>query len=71
MRITGRIKDLIIRGGENVAPKEVEDVLRLHPAVADVSVYAVSSKFFGEEVAAAIQAAPGRVDRRARSDAVL
>ena len=38
VRITGRIKDLIIRGGENIAPKEVEDVLRQHPAVADVSV---------------------------------
>jgi fatty-acyl-CoA synthase len=55
VRITGRIKDLIIRGGENVAPKEVEDVLRQHPAVLDVSVYAMSSEFFGEEVAAAIR----------------
>jgi fatty-acyl-CoA synthase len=55
VRITGRIKDLIIRGGENIAPKEVEDVLRLHPAVADVSVYGISSEFFGEEVAAAIR----------------
>jgi fatty-acyl-CoA synthase len=58
VRITGRIKDLIIRGGENVAPKEVEDVLRHHPAVADVSVYAVASEFFGEEVAAAIRVHP-------------
>jgi fatty-acyl-CoA synthase len=59
VRITGRIKDLIIRGGENVAPKEVEDVLRQHPAVADVSVYGVTSEFFGEEVAAAIRPHPG------------
>jgi fatty-acyl-CoA synthase len=59
VRITGRIKDLIIRGGENIAPKEVEDVLRQHPAIADVSVYAVSSEFFGEEVAAAIRPQPG------------
>jgi len=59
VRITGRIKDLIIRGGENVAPKEIEDVLRQHPAVADVSVYAIASAFFGEEVAAAIRAHPG------------
>jgi fatty-acyl-CoA synthase len=59
VRITGRIKDLIIRGGENVAPKEVEDVLRLHPAVSDVSVYGISSDFFGEEVAAAIRPHPG------------
>ena len=55
IRITGRIKDLIIRGGENIAPKEVEDVLRMHPSVADVSVYGINSDFFGEEVAAAIR----------------
>ena len=59
VRITGRIKDLIIRGGENIAPKEVEDALRVHPAIADVSVYAVKSEFFGEEVAAAIRPHPG------------
>jgi fatty-acyl-CoA synthase len=60
IRITGRIKDLIIRGGENVAPKEIEDVLRLHPGVRDVAVYGVSSAFFGEEVAAAIRRQPGQ-----------
>jgi fatty-acyl-CoA synthase len=59
VRITGRIKDLIIRGGENVAPKEVEDVLRQHPAVLDVSVYGIASEFFGEEVAAAVRVQPG------------
>ena len=59
VRITGRIKDLIIRGGENIAPKEIEDVLRQHPAVADVSVYGIASDFFGEEVAAAIRVHPG------------
>ena len=59
VRITGRIKDLIIRGGENIAPKEIEDVLRQHPAVADVSVYGISSEFFGEEVAAAMRPQPG------------
>ena len=59
VRITGRIKDIIIRGGENIAPKEVEDVLREHPAIADASVYAVKSEFFGEEVAAAIRVKPG------------
>ena len=59
VRITGRIKDVIIRGGENIAPKEVEDVLRDHPAVADASVYAVASQFFGEEVAAALRLHPG------------
>jgi fatty-acyl-CoA synthase len=59
VRITGRIKDIIIRGGENIAPKEVEDVLRSHPAIADASVYAVASEFFGEEVAAALRVRPG------------
>ena len=63
VRITGRIKDLIIRGGENVAPKEIEDALRHHPAVADVSVYGITSEFFGEEVAAAIRIhAGGSID---------
>src|SRR6478735_2544179 len=56
VRITGRIKDIIIRGGENIAPKEVEDVLRTHSAIADASVYGVRSEFFGEEVAAALRA---------------
>src|SRR5918994_5917788 len=59
IRITGRIKDIIIRGGENIAPKEVEDVLRTHPAIADASVYAVASEFFGEEVAVALRLHPG------------
>ncbi len=59
VRITGRIKDIIIRGGENIAPKEVEDVLRDHAAIADASVYAVASEFFGEEVAAALRLQPG------------
>jgi fatty-acyl-CoA synthase len=58
VRITGRIKDIIIRGGENIAPKEVEDLLRGHRAVSDVYVYAVSSEFFGEEVAAAVRLRP-------------
>jgi fatty-acyl-CoA synthase len=59
IRITGRIKDMIIRGGENISPKEVEDLVRRHPAIADVSVYAVASEFFGEEVGASIRLKPG------------
>lgn len=58
VRITGRIKDIIIRGGENISPKEVEDLLRQHPAVSDAYVYAIKSEFFGEEVAAAIRLKP-------------
>jgi fatty-acyl-CoA synthase len=53
--ITGRIKDIIIRGGENVAPKEIEDRLREHPAVADAYVYGLPDEFFGEVVAAAVR----------------
>jgi fatty-acyl-CoA synthase len=56
VRITGRIKDLIIRGGENIAPKEIEDRLREHQAVADAYVYGVPDPFFGEAVAAAVRA---------------
>ncbi|HJZ72260.1 MAG TPA: AMP-binding protein [Vicinamibacterales bacterium] len=58
-RITGRIKDLIIRGGENIAPKEIEDRLREHGAVADAYVYGVPDSFFGEAVAAAVRLREG------------
>ncbi|MGE0131603.1 MAG: AMP-binding protein [Blastocatellales bacterium] len=58
VRITGRIKDIIIRGGENISPKEIEDLLRQHESVSDVYVYAVKSEFFGEEVAAAVRLKP-------------
>jgi fatty-acyl-CoA synthase len=59
LRITGRIKDLIIRGGENIAPKEIEDLLREHPAVADAYVYGLANEWFGEEVAAAVRLKAG------------
>ena len=55
VRITGRIKDIIIRGGENIAPKEIEDRLREHPSVADAYVYGMPDAFFGEAVAAAVR----------------
>jgi fatty-acyl-CoA synthase len=58
-RITGRIKDIIIRGGENIAPKEIEDRLREHAAVADAYVYGMPDAFFGEAVAAAVRLKPG------------
>jgi fatty-acyl-CoA synthase len=58
LRITGRIKDLIIRGGENIAPKEIEDCLREHQAVSDAYVYGVPDAFFGEAVAAAVRLKP-------------
>ncbi len=59
VRITGRIKDIIIRGGENIAPKEIEDFLRQHPAIADAYVYGLRSERFGEEVGAAIRLKAG------------
>jgi len=52
--ITGRIKDLIIRGGENVSPKEVEDFIYHIPGVRDVQVVGVPSKKYGEQVGAFI-----------------
>lgn len=58
VRITGRIKDIIIRGGENIGPKEVEDRLREHAACADAYVYGVFDAFFGEAVAAAVRLKP-------------
>jgi fatty-acyl-CoA synthase len=61
-RITGRIKDIIIRGGENIAPKEIEDRLREHAAVADAYVYGVADAFFGEAVAAAVRLRPDAAD---------
>ena len=51
-KITGRLKDMIIRGGENIYPREVEEFLYTHPAVLDVQVVGVPDEKFGEEVAA-------------------
>jgi fatty-acyl-CoA synthase len=59
VRITGRIKELIIRGGENIAPKEIEDLLRQYSKIADVYVYGIPDERYGEEVAAAVRLNPG------------
>jgi acyl-CoA synthetase (AMP-forming)/AMP-acid ligase II len=58
--IAGRLKDMIIRGGENIYPREIEQVLFAHPAVADVSVVGVPDETWGEQVAAFIRPAPGQ-----------
>lgn len=58
-KITGRIKDMIIRGGENIYPREIEEFLYTHPKVKDVQVVGVPSKKYGEEVAAYIQLKEG------------
>jgi fatty-acyl-CoA synthase len=60
VRITGRLKDMIIRGGENLFPAEIETVLLEHPDVAEVAVVGVPDAFWGETVAAFVRPAPGR-----------
>ncbi|MDP3747389.1 MAG: AMP-binding protein [Phenylobacterium sp.] len=54
-RVLGRLRDMIIRGGENIYPREVEDVLITHPAVADVAVVGLPDPEWGEAVAACIR----------------
>ncbi len=58
-KITGRAKDMIIRGGENIYPREVEEFLYTHPKVLDVQVVGVPSQKYGEEVTACIRLRPG------------
>jgi long-chain acyl-CoA synthetase len=57
--VVGRTKDVIIRGGLNVYPREVEDVLHEHPAVLEAAVVAVPDERLGEEIGAAVRLAPG------------
>jgi fatty-acyl-CoA synthase len=59
VNIVGRIKDMIIRGGENVYPREIEEYLYSHPAVLDVQVIGVPSEKYGEEVMAWVKRRPG------------
>ncbi|WP_024890575.1 AMP-binding protein [Luteimonas huabeiensis] len=58
-RIVGRLKDMLIRGGENVYPREIEEFLHGHPAIADVQVFGVPDARFGEEICAWIRLAEG------------
>jgi fatty-acyl-CoA synthase len=53
-KVVGRIKDMIIRGGENIYPKEIEEFIYTHPSVRDVQVIGVPSKQYGEEIMAVI-----------------
>lgn len=59
VRIVGRIKDLIIRGGENISPREVEEFLHTHPGVSEAQVIGVPSVKYGEEVMAWVKPKPG------------
>ena len=55
LRITGRLKEMIIRGGENIYPREIEDYLFTHPKVAGVAVFGIPDEFYGEEIMAWVQ----------------
>jgi acyl-CoA synthetase (AMP-forming)/AMP-acid ligase II len=61
LRLNGRMKEMINRGGEKVAPAEVEAALLAHPAVAEAAVFALAKDGIGEEIAAAVVLRPGAV----------
>ncbi|MGB5535243.1 MAG: AMP-binding protein [Thiogranum sp.] len=52
IKITGRLKEMIIRGGENIYPREIEDFIFTHPKVAEIAVFGIPDEFFGEEIMA-------------------
>jgi fatty-acyl-CoA synthase len=59
VRITGRLKEMIIRGGENIYPREIEDFLFTHPKIAEVAVFGIPDTRYGEEVMAWVQLREG------------
>ncbi|WP_134701518.1 AMP-binding protein [Ammoniphilus sp. YIM 78166] len=61
VKITGRLKDMIIRGGENIYPREIEEFLYTHPKIFDVQVVGVPDERYGEQVAAFIKVKEGEV----------
>jgi fatty-acyl-CoA synthase len=76
INITGRLKDMVIRGGENIAPREIEEFLHTHPDVRDVQVIGVPDERLGEEIMAWIRLRPGAppmtaADVRAYADGKL
>ena len=70
-RIEGRLKDMIIRGGENIYPREIEDVLFAHPAVAEVAVVGIPDDKWGETVAAFVRPAADATVRPAEAHVSL
>ncbi|MGK2911439.1 MAG: class I adenylate-forming enzyme family protein [Sphingobium sp.] len=60
--VEGRLDDVIVRGGENISPGEIEDVLRLHPAIADVAVFGLPDDQWGEKVACSLVVREGAPD---------
>ena len=67
LSVTGRIKDLVIRGGENVYPREVEEFLYTHPDIVDAQVVGVPDEKYGEELMAWIRVADGAQSPTAES----
>ena len=59
VKVTGRRKEMIIRGGENIYPREIEDIIFTHPKVAEVAVFGVPDEFYGEQVATWIELQSG------------
>jgi fatty-acyl-CoA synthase len=55
IKITGRLKEMIIRGGENIYPREIEDFIFAHPKVAEIAVFGIPDEFYGEEIMAWIE----------------
>ncbi|MEA2094359.1 MAG: fatty acid CoA ligase family protein, partial [Pseudomonadota bacterium] len=55
VKITGRLKEMIIRGGENIYPREIEDFIFAHPKVAEIAVFGIPDEYYGEEIMAWIQ----------------
>ena len=58
-QVVGRIKDMIIRGGENIYPREIEEFLYTHPEIKEVAVFGIPSDTYGEQVCAWIQVQEG------------
>ncbi|HEU5378943.1 MAG TPA: acyl--CoA ligase [Ktedonobacteraceae bacterium] len=67
LTLQGRIKELIIRGGEKIAPREIDEILQRHPAVAEAVTFGIPHKTWGEEVAAAV-VLKGSVEKRDLAD---
>ena len=71
VNIVGRIKDMVIRGGENIYPREIEEFLYRHPKVQDVQVVGVPDKKYGEELCAWIILKPGQAAHGRRGARLL
>jgi long-chain acyl-CoA synthetase len=57
--VTGRLKELIIKGGENIAPREIDEALLKHPAVLEASAFGAPDPFYGQEIEAGVVLKPG------------